>query len=744
MNFTLYNDDCLSALKKMDDNSIDSCVTDPPYGLSFMGKSWDYDVPTADIWKEVFRVLKPGGHLLAFFGSRTYHRGAVQIEDAGFEIRDQIMWLYGCLSEDTQIVTPQGKMSYTSIKPGDLVLCYDKYTKEYVYHPVEEVYVYDIKDTAYRIQSDHTDQIVSRNHRCLVERDGREVFVFAEELKTQENIPFLEDLSMLQRVLSNSYTGTGYKKQNLFKRLFQQTDWRKKFWESSFGKSQWLTTSGLLGLWDYILPKQKTFGKGEESHMFSSVQWNFAGGRMETTCPQGTKELEPRVGKSLGGKNDWGHKSELERWNNTQETQRELQGNEICSLSNRILEYGKERRLYTGTPSSSLSSNRQIVVEDRSGASYQSQPFGQSTRKFDAVCEQQRSQTIREWKGHKTTLATITPIEYEGKVWCVKVPTGAFVAVRNGKAFTTGNSGFPKSHNIGKAIDKEFGTVYPKNTILSKNKSMSGANYTRHTIEIQNELAKKWEGWGTALKPAHEPIVVARKPITQTVAKNVLEYGTGALNIDGCRIESNDVENIKPFGSMPTNKTDGKGFSRPWMNDKEKVLEKQNAALEKLKTMGRWPANVIHDGSDEVVSQFPDSNGSGPARKLKRNPKPYQEGWGMNKNAGDIVELPDGGSGSAARFFYCAKASKADRDEGNNHPTVKPTDLMRYLCRLVTPKGGVVLDPFMGSGSTGKAALLEGFKFVGIEREKEYYEIAQKRIEYVDNNRNSNLEEFFT
>jgi site-specific DNA-methyltransferase (adenine-specific) len=773
MNFTLYNDDCLSALKKMDDNSIDSCVTDPPYGIAFMGKDWDnfsesknvalgkkspanekskefpkrgkpiggwskedkkaaynFEKWTEDWSKEVFRVLKPGGFLLSFCSPRMYHRMACGIEDAGFDIRDQIMWLYGCLSEDTQIVTPQGKMSYTSIKPGDLVLCYDKYTKEYVYHPVEEVYVYDIKDTAYRIQSDHTDQIVSRNHRCLVERDGREVFVFAEELKTQENIPFLEDLSMLQRVLSNSYKGTGYKKQNLFKGLFQQTDWRKKFRESSFGKSHWLTTSGLLGLWDYILPKQKTFGKGEESHLFSSMQWNFAGGRLETTCPQGTKELEPRVGKSLGGKNDWGHKSELERWNNIQETQRELQGNEICSLSNRILEYGKERRLYTGTPSSSLSSNRQIVVEDRSGASYQSQSFGQSTRKFDAVCEQQRSQTIREWKGHKTTLATMTPFEYEGKVWCVKVPTGAFVAVRNGKAFTTGNSGFPKSHNIGKAIDKEFGTVYPKNTILGKNRSMSGANYTRHTIEIQNELAKQWEGWGTALKPAHEPIVVARKPISQTVAKNVLEYGTGALNIDGCRVGVDEIVDASQFRTMKRNKRDG--------NDGWGMTTVKGDEPQVLNPDGRWPANVIHDGSDEVVSQFPNAKGG-----TSNGDAPIGESGDITPmRRGKLISRND--SGSAARFFYSAKASKADRDEGNNHPTVKPTDLMRYLCRLVTPKGGVVLDPFMGSGSTGKAALLEGFKFVGIEREEEYYEIAQKRIEYVDNNRNSNLEEFFT
>jgi site-specific DNA-methyltransferase (adenine-specific) len=190
---------------------------------------------------------------------------------------------------------------------------------------------------------------------------------------------------------------------------------------------------------------------------------------------------------------------------------------------------------------------------------------------------------------------------------------------------------------------------------------------------------------------------------------------------------------------------------------------------------GRWPANLIHDGSEEVVAGFPSSSGSGPARTLKRGTRDG-EGWGM---AGEPGTLRDAGTGSAARFFYCAKASKADRNEGleefpvvtadpygqhrgrrmdgndtridgkpasqgqNYHPTVKPTDLMAYLVRLVTPPGGVVLDPFMGSGSTGKAAMREGFQFIGIEREAEYLEIARARIEAAqatnDNHRQGSL-----
>lgn len=263
-------------------------------------------------------------------------------------------------------------------------------------------------------------------------------------------------------------------------------------------------------------------------------------------------------------------------------------------------------------------------------------------------------------------------------IWCPTVSTGAFVARRNGKVFITGNSGFPKSHN------GEWG--------------------------------------GTALKPALEPITMARKPLIGTVEANWREHGTGALNIDGCRVE-------------PT------GESR------ERVGE---ASQDR-----RWPANLISDGSPEVAALFPMQTSGSRAPGVRK-------GMGFHGADGDGGPAVEGSSGSAARFFYAAKASKRDRDEGldhlpeveaadfdqrpsgdfaarmkrerppvmkrNTHPTVKPTDLMRYLCRLVTPPGGVVLDPFMGSGSTGKAAVLEGFRFVGIEREAEYVEIARARI----------------
>lgn len=367
MTYTLHLGDCIEAMRAMPDNSVDSIVTDPPYGLSFMGKKWDYDVPSVEIWVECLRVLKPGGHLLAFAGTRTQHRMAVRIEDAGFEIRDMIAWVYG--------------------------------------------------------------------------------------------------------------------------------------------------------------------------------------------------------------------------------------------------------------------------------------------------------------------------------------------------------SGFPKSRN----------------------------------------LSGDWQGWGTALKPALEPITVARKPLTGTVAANVLAHGTGALNIDGCRVGW-------PDGKAPEIGTPGWGGPAKKLTA---VPGQDGDTVERSKPsdLGRWPANLIHDGSDDVVVLFPsEACASAPVKSAE----PTANGFSGPVKYSGMRERVAGAfhadTGSAARFFYCAKTSRKDRNEGlpigdqkavstnatmrqvedadwpkrngNHHPTVKPTDLMAYLLRLVTPPGGTALDPFMGSGSTGKAAMREGFQFIGCELDPEYLAIAKARIEH--------------
>jgi site-specific DNA-methyltransferase (adenine-specific) len=262
---------------------------------------------------------------------------------------------------------------------------------------------------------------------------------------------------------------------------------------------------------------------------------------------------------------------------------------------------------------------------------------------------------------------------------------------------------------------------------------------------------------GTALKPAWEPVIMARKPLAGTVAANVEQFGTGGLNIDGCRITTLGEDMGDPSRFLASDAALHDGWQRPHKADTEKMSDRAYARFERSATLGRWPANLIHDGSDEVLAAFPESDGQSGA---VRGTEPSKTG---DANCyGTFGRVPFGArgdTGSAARFFYCAKADRTDRNDGlrgrkkkplnwssgtqspgtfqaegtdrtseNHHPTVKPTDLMRYLCRLVTPKGGTVLDPFMGSGSTLKAAELEGFSAIGIEIDPEYCEIARNRI----------------
>lgn len=431
--------DCLDRLKDLEDNSIDAIVTDPPYGISFMGKKWDYDVPSIDIWKECLRVLKPGGYLLSFAGTRTQHRMAVNIEDAGFEIRDMIAWVYG---------------------------------------------------------------------------------------------------------------------------------------------------SGF--------PKSLNIGKAVDK----------------------------------------------------------LQGNE-----------------------------REVV-------------------------------------------------------------------------------GYAKSN----PDLRDVGRISKENCGIDKLSFGQGQGAKRQQTQIDKGTSE-WEGWGTALKPALEPITVARKPLGEkTVAENCLKWGVGGINIDGCRVEYTDGTTEEQIRRKYSGSNEGNGSVTNNFGVKDIKMTSESTLT------GRFPANLIHDGSDEVVGLFPQTKSG------SRKAQPQKEGsW----NAVDIkfkeTFACEGSEGSASRFFYCAKASKRERNKGlenmekkaitnakgnglgrvcnicganqlnpcncknntwilpkknqNNHPTVKPIALMEYLVKLVSREGQVVLDPFMGSGTTGMACKKLNREFIGIEMMPEYMEIAKCRIE---------------
>ena len=411
----IYNGDNIQVLRTLPDNSVDSVVTDPPYGLKFMGKQWDYDVPSVELWKECYRVLKPGGYLLSFGSSRTYHRMAVKVEDAGFEIRDQIMWVYG--------------------------------------------------------------------------------------------------------------------------------------------------------------------------------------------------------------------------------------------------------------------------------------------------------------------------------------------------------SGFPKSHNIGKAVDKINGTqreVIGKNPNHRKSSALyelgfQGGMGNGHITKGFNE----WEGFGTALKPAHEPIVMARKPFKGSVAKNVLKWTTGGINIDDCRIEFEETKNP---ATNPLYRQEN-DYKMPKKGEESNGVVSFTSSKNKISSLGRFPANIIFDDeAGEILDEQSGITSQGHWSKTKTT------GFGKFGNGKTIyngIGKKDKLKGGASRFFYCPKPSKKEKEEGltsepiqikgrddgqdnrnvpqklrktnrkNTHTTVKPLKLMQYLIRLVTPKGGVTIDPYFGSGSSGKSTIREGnYKFLGIEKEKEYFNIAVERCQF--------------
>lgn len=283
-------------------------------------------------------------------------------------------------------------------------------------------------------------------------------------------------------------------------------------------------------------------------------------------------------------------------------------------------------------------------------------------------------------------------------------------------------SGFPKSHDVAKGIDKANGDERPvvgdSPFASRKPNGSAGVNSVGLTAtpgsvvtSAASAASAAWEGWGTALKPACEPIVLARKPLIGTVAANVLAHGTGALNIDGCRIGTREDKGVRPITER---RHDDVTFTlAPTPTDA---------------TKGRWPANVIHDGSEEVVEAFPETaSGSLPAETIRGRTSDRVYGDRRGVTGSRDYEA---NSGFAARFFYSAKADAADRC-GSKHPTVKPVDLMAYLCRLVTPPGGVVLDPFAGSGTTGMACLREGFDAVLIEREAEYVADINRRLAHV-------------
>ncbi len=304
-------------------------------------------------------------------------------------------------------------------------------------------------------------------------------------------------------------------------------------------------------------------------------------------------------------------------------------------------------------------------------------------------------------------------------------------------------TGYPKGTNIGKAIDKELGFEREKIKTpmgATGNKYAKGlgdgrpwmeeaaeAGYHEHDGDVPvTDAARQWDGWNTAIKPSVEPIILSRKLFAGSVAECVMENGTGGLNIDACRVGTTGADVTRQIQSYSCS---GSGVYQ--FNSGEAGSQSMRGGFSRTHKDGRWPANLCHDGSDEVVGLFPQEAGGGSGDVVfAKGIGGENKVLGGSERSGAFVQTYADG-GSAARFFYTSKAGEGDRPHGKGapiHPTVKPLDLMRWLVRLVCARGGAVLDPFMGSGSTGCAAIVEGMSFVGIEQSQEYADIAVGRL----------------
>jgi DNA modification methylase len=705
--------DCLDVLKGLPDNSVDSVVTDPPYGLSkepdikevltkwldgeeydhghkgFMGKSWDSFVPHLDIWKEVYRVLKPGGHALVFAGTRTQDLMTVSLRLAGFEVRDVIEWLYFCLSDDTQALTREGWKSYKEITEDDFVMQWDSETGEMSWVKPEAIHVFPYNGKMLNFKSRATDQLVTPNHRMYVD---------------------------VKKHSRNEFAG----KYEVYEAKDLKRHWHKRFplagtYEGD--KSIGINRAKLLG---WFLTDAWVHGDGKAVMFSQSKPETLAKLRevldeADVTYSEYTKEPKKETHNIehtfyVTGKDvDWLLKNYGDRrFNNdlldlvSEERAALLEsfidGDGSRSKEGLLTFWSMDEDFRNFVRQLMFTLNMRTSVDNKKGC------VRGSTRFNDT--ELQYKHGIHE-------------VDYEGNVWCVTVPKGAFVVKRNDHVFITGNSGFPKSHDVSKAFDKRAGA---ERKVISEHEVVDirnghGREYGSALFAGEDtgkmmykvtapatELARKWDGWGTALKPAHEPIILVRKPFKGAVVDNVEQYGTGAINIDGCRIGDEKIT------------TNGRGNMSGVT-----PIEEQSAEYVGSTHTGRFPANCITLDDDQFYSKyFLIANVSPAELSKKASKKDRNSDWQGNEIGLEVRQaggLQGRADGSLGKKTY----------NRNTHPTVKPTDLMAWLIRLITPPNGITLDPFAGSGSTCVAAKREGFDYIGIEMTPEYVEIAKAR-----------------
>jgi hypothetical protein len=812
----LHLGDCLDILPTLADASVDAVVTDAPYELGFMGKAWDasgiaYNV---DVWRHCWRVLKPGGHLVAFGGTRTYHRMTCAIEDAGFEIRDSLHWIYGCLDEQTEILIDGQWEPFHKAKESGHVLGYDAEHDEFSWQPIQRVVVFPYSDTAYRLVGDHTDQLVTREHRCLVERGGKYVFQEAQEAarERQARVPVLEDLQSLLNALPLPDQGADDSKHHLLEGVREPAG---QCGQQRKAEQAGQPAADVPGVREAVPAVADQATRRSESGLLAAVPGRP--GRRPAPGDRGVRkgELDGGLDCRSRRQDERSEQSGLERRGHLFPQTRELQGDQVRAVPGGIPGHEPQGRLCDGASPVRSPGDGQAADPAGSRAPRGSQPDQQCAREPVALQDQPGAQTVRGSRFTSADLVRIEPEFYDGIAWCVTVPTGAFVARRNGKVFVTGNSGFPKGQNIGKAIDKrrddraqvlqvtawlatardaagwtnaqvdalwgfngmaglwttpgkaaivpqpeqwdrlrdELGfddtDIRPLVAELNGRKGELGEAWAlREVIGTRNaptrksdhlygdysgddrvtlpatDAAKQWHGWNTQLRPAHEPIVLARKSTGfNTTVANVLEHGTGALHVDACRTAAGQDYREKCASVV--------GIASPRNGDT--LGEWTGTREDSAHAAGRWPTNILLCHGPDCI----DGGDCQPECPVAGSVKGQRRSGGiMGQAAGSkISNSGHGDTGGASRYFpifrYEAKAPKVERPrlaDGTAHTTVKPLTLMRWLVRLITPPGGTVLDPFAGSGTTLEACRLESFQSIGIEKDPAHAELCKIRL----------------
>lgn len=665
--------------------------------------------------KEVFRVLKPGGYIFAFSGSRTGHWQAAAMETAGFIMHPMHGWVFGCMDPETECLTRRGWLRYTDLLPTDEVLQWNSETDLLSWVVPQHIHEYDFDGQMVQIKNRHTHQVLTPNHRVYakIRRHSRHAKPVAYEVIESRFVDSRPGNWQVNLPMASFLEGS----QNFDVELAYLVGWwltdawaHKDANAVCFSQSKSATLAKLrdaLSKWnpsEYVKKAKKATHADE--HMF------YLSGPLADLLRRDFPER-----KLTWDMLDWSIEARRALYEGLMDgdgSRKETQHAEAF--------WSKDQDRRDVFLALALSIGVRCYEDPMKGVVY----VNQKTRTTQ-VQDKQRADRL----------------PYKGKVWCLTVPTGAFVVRRSGRPFITGNSGFPKAHAADKAIDKMLGVegnfvaegAPVKRMIPGADQHRDGSWIKDNGREYQpgsylpgSPEAAQWEGWayGTqAQKPALEPIYLGQKPFSEnTGAANLLKHGVGAVNIDGCRVPTGENLNGGAYAKNPTQR------EAMW-GDEAGNSWRRGGAGEYQQPEGRHPANLILDGSAEVVAMFPHTKSGKPSGVRKAN------GWVLGKEHG--TELTGfGDEGSAARFFhnfqpdpdpiiYHPKAGKQDR-AGSNHPTVKPIALMQYLVRHITPPGGVVLDPFAGSGTTAEAAQREGFDCILMEAEPEYVEFLEQRF----------------